>query len=220
MRLPFTIDQFFDVFRDYNLAVWPVQWALVLAAVLAVLLAVQDRATSGRWVSGVLALLWFWMALAYHLAFFSRVNGAAVAFAVAFVGQGLLFARATWRGNVKSFRPESAGAWAVGATIIVYALVVYPILGYMLGHRYPAAPTFGVPCPTTLFTLGMLVWAGRHVPWWMFVVPLAWSVVATSAAISLGMTEDLGLVVFGIATACWLGFSRRPVTQRSIAATG
>ena len=29
MRLPFTIDQFLDVFRRYNLAVWQAQWVLV-----------------------------------------------------------------------------------------------------------------------------------------------------------------------------------------------
>ena len=29
MRLPFTIDQFLDVFRRYNLAVWPAQWVVV-----------------------------------------------------------------------------------------------------------------------------------------------------------------------------------------------
>lgn len=220
MRLPFTIDQFLDVFRDYNLAVWPAQWALVLLAILAVVLAVRNRATSGQWVSGILALFWFWMALAYHLAFFSRVNGAAALFAAAFVAQGLLFVRTAWRRDVASYRPHSAGAWAMGASIIAYALLVYPLLGYALGHRYPAAPTFGVPCPTTLFTLGVLVWAGHRAPWWMFVVPLAWSGIATSAAANLGMTEDFGLLAAGIATICWLGYSRRSVSNRPIAAAG
>lgn len=41
MRLPFTNEQFFTVFRRYNEAVWPAQWMLVGLAVLAVGLALQ-----------------------------------------------------------------------------------------------------------------------------------------------------------------------------------
>ena len=36
MRLPFTTDQFLDVLRRYNEAVWPAQWALLLLEVGAV----------------------------------------------------------------------------------------------------------------------------------------------------------------------------------------
>lgn len=32
MELPFTIEDFYGVFRDYNMAVWPLQWLLVAQA--------------------------------------------------------------------------------------------------------------------------------------------------------------------------------------------
>jgi hypothetical protein len=35
MTLPFTGEQFYGVFRDYNTAVWPTQWFLVALAVVA-----------------------------------------------------------------------------------------------------------------------------------------------------------------------------------------
>jgi hypothetical protein len=92
MQLPFTIDQFFDVFRRYNLTVWPAQWVLVTLGVVAAALAVGGWRNAGRWVSAILALLWLWMAAAYHLAFFASVNRAAIAFAAAFALQGVLFA--------------------------------------------------------------------------------------------------------------------------------
>ena len=65
MRLPFTIDQFLDVFRRYNLAVWPAQWVLVVAGLTAVVLALRERGSASRWVSVILAVMWFWMAAAY-----------------------------------------------------------------------------------------------------------------------------------------------------------
>jgi len=211
VRLPFSVDQFLGVFRRYNEAVWPAQWGLVLLAAVALAMAVRGRPGRGRVVSAILAFLWLWMALVYHLAFFARVNGAAVAFAAAFVVQGLLFAWVAWRGVDPSYRPPSPAARGVGAAIIAYGLVVYPVLGYFLGHRYPAAPTFGVPCPTTIVTLGLLVWSSGRTPWWLLVIPLAWALIGTSAAVNLGMVEDGGLLASGLlAAASTLGSRRIP----------
>ena len=86
----------------------------------------------------------------------------------------------------------------LGGLMIVFALVVYPSLGWMLGHRYPASPTFGLPCPTTLFTFGMLLWARPPLPRRVLVIPVLWSLVATSAAVQLGMMEDLSLPLAAI----------------------
>jgi hypothetical protein len=215
MRLPFTIDQFLDVFSRYNVAVWPAQWGLAAAAVGAAVLAVRDRPNDHHVVSLILALLWLWMAAAYHLGFFVAVNPVAIAFGAAFAIQGVLFAWLAFRGPRASYRPRSPAAAVIGAVFMLYALVLYPALGYVLGHRYPAAPTFGVPCPTTIFTLGLVVWASESVPRWLLVVPLAWSAVATSAAVNLGMMEDFGLSAAAVVSVGWLVFGwRRPSTQR------
>jgi hypothetical protein len=86
----------------------------------------------------------------------------------------------------------------VGAVLIVYALVVYPVLGHLLGHRYPAAPTFGLPCPTTIFTFGVLLWARAPVPRVLVVVPMLWAALGAVAAMQLGVPEDFGLLVAGV----------------------
>jgi hypothetical protein len=49
MRLPFTIDQFLDVFSRYNVAVWPTQWGLAAAAVGAAVVAMRDRPNDTAW---------------------------------------------------------------------------------------------------------------------------------------------------------------------------
>jgi hypothetical protein len=59
-------------------------------------------------------------------------------------------------------------------------------------------PTFGVPCPTTIFTFGMLLWTKREIPLYIAIIPLLWSLVGLSAALSFGMKEDSGLVVAGV----------------------
>jgi hypothetical protein len=49
-----------------------------------------------------------------------------------------------------------------GGLLIIFSLIIYPLLGLLFGHRYPTMPTFGLPCPTTIFTIGVLLFAEGH----------------------------------------------------------
>ena len=194
MELPFTTAEFLQVFAAYNSAVWPAQVVHNAMAVFAVVLAVRNR-TTGKWVAGVLAFFWAWMGLVYHIGFFTTINKAAYGFGALFVVQSLIFLYVgVFRSNL-SFRFERNAHGITGAVLMVYALVAYPLLGHALGHTYPYAPTFGLPCPTTIFTFGLLLWADRKVPWWWLVIPVLWALIGTMAALKLGITEDLGLPV-------------------------
>jgi hypothetical protein len=198
MNMPFTTDQFFDVFARYNMTLWPAQIALNALAVLALVLVYRARPSEGRWVAAILAALWAWMAMAYHFAFFSAINPAAWAFgAVSLLGAFWL----AWVGVVQGrlqFEPtNSLRGWA-GAVLVVFALIVYPVLGRMLGHQYPQVPTFGLPCPTTIFTVGVLLFGKAPFPRSVFVVPILWSIVGSTAAFALGVYQDLGLLVAGL----------------------
>ena len=208
--LPFDAHQFFEAFARYNAAVWPAPIALELAALVAVTLALRPAAGSDRAIGVVLGGLWLWMGGVYHLGFFRPINPAATVFGALFILEGMLLMALGWRGRLH-FAWTRTTPGAVGAVLIVYALFVYPILAYALGHRFPASPTFGLPCPTTILTLSLLLWIEPPRPWSVLVVPLAWSAVGASAALQLGVWEDLGLVVAGGLTFALLLFpgSRR-----------
>ena len=214
MRLPFTTEQFLDVFARYNEAVWPAQLLLLALALAVVALAFRESPTGGRWVAVLLAALWLWMAVAYHLAFFRAINPAAVAFAALFAIQALLLMWAgAWRGRLL-FGRRPRWVMATGLALIVYALVLYPALGLALGHRWPAMPTFGLPCPTTIFTMGVLLLAAPAAPRLLLPIPLLWAAVGTSAAMQLGMREDFGLVAAGAVTLV-VAFGARPGHRRA-----
>ena len=57
---------------------------------------------------------------------------------------------------------------------------------------------FAVPCPTALFTAGIMLTAIPPAPRSLFIVPIAWTAVGGSAALALGMTPDLVLFVAGV----------------------
>lgn len=198
MQLPFTVDQFFGVLRSYNTAVWPAQVILTLLGVLAIGFIVARRSWSSAAVSAVLALLWLWLGVAYHLAFFTAVNPLAYGFAALSIAGGLLFA---WQGVVHrrvEFALSKSPRAAVGIVLLGFALVAYPIWATCAGHPYPELPTFGLPCPTTIFTIGLLALASGAGLRSILVVPILWSLVGSQAAFLLDVRPDLGLLVAGI----------------------
>ncbi len=211
--MPFTIEQFLGVFERYNLAVFPMQAIAYVLGLVAVFMVLRHRA--GIMVPAILSFMWLWNGLVYHGLFFTTINKAAYGFAFIFVVQGLLFA---WTGVFRqtlSFRSSENGLYAiVGLTAITYSMIVYPLLGMLFGHGYPHAPMFGIaPCPTTIFTFGLLLFASPRMPKYLLVCPLLWSVIGFGAAVNLGIKEDIGLLVTGVlATALILYRERRART--------
>lgn len=193
MRLPFSEDDFLALFASFNLAFWPLLALLWLASALVAIRLARGRAT-GREVAGLLALHWGWSGLAYHLLFFTRINPAAFGFAAFFVLQAVLLGR-EWRQGAWAMDGGAVPRRILGWALLLAALL-YPLLVTLDGHRFPAAPAAGVPCPTTLFTAGALLLA-RGWPRAMAVVPVGWSFVGGSAALLLGMTPDVLLFVAG-----------------------
>lgn len=199
--IPFTNAEFLHVFEQYNEAVWPGQVLIYLVGFIAIGLAFIHRAWASKVINLILAGLWLWMGVVYHLVFFSTINPAARLFGALFIIQSAIFIFAGVLSSRLSFRFRSDVQGIIGGLLITYALVVYPLVGLALGHTYPIAPTFGVPCPTTIFTFGLLLGAGINVRLYVLIVPMLWSLMGLWAAITLGMYEDLGLIVAGLTSA-------------------
>ena len=207
MSLPFTQQEFLAVFAAYNQAVWPAQLGLHVAAVASLAVLVLRGRLPSKVASATLALLWLWAGIVYHAGYFAAVNPAANLFAAWFVAGATVFA---WEGVVRArlhFSLSATPRGALGFALVAYALAGYPVLGLLLGHAYPSMPTFGAPCPTTLFTVGMLAFLRAPYPRFVLVFPLVWALIALQAAFLLGMHEDLALAV-AVAAAVWFALER------------
>ena len=196
-KIPFTTEQFLQIFQRYNRAIYPFQFALILVAIAAVFLAASRKPFAGKLISFLLGFFWLWTGIVYHLIFFTAISPPAYLFGTLFIIQGLLFLYEGVVRNRLSFRASRRFDGILGAVFIAYALVIYPLIGYALGRIFPSTPTFGTPCPTTIFTFGLLLWADRKISLSLSIVPVLWSIVGTSAALSFGIKEDFGLLVAG-----------------------
>lgn len=197
--LPFTLDQFLGVFVIYNDAIWPAQVAAYLLGVIAVAALFRPGPASDRLVSGILALMWLWTGVLYHGLFFSAVNPAAFGFGALFVVEGLAFLYAGVVRDGLRFGLRPGLPAVVGAAFILYAAVLYPLIGIATGHGWPAMPMFGVtPCPVVIVTFGFYLLTARRFSYWLLVVPFVWSLIGGSAAILLDVPQDWLLLLSGI----------------------
>jgi hypothetical protein len=190
VALPFSVVQFLSVFAEYNQSFWPVALVLWVASAALLVAVWLQPARWNRALSLLLAAQWLWSGVAYHALLFTRINPAAWIFAALFVVQGGLFVR--YR-TLQYFSMPGARN-ATGLALCLYALA-YPLLS-MTTHAYPATPTYGVPCPTAIMTIGMLITASR-VPA-LAVVPVLWGLIGGSAAILLTVPLDYVLLASGV----------------------
>ncbi|HWI90242.1 MAG TPA: DUF6064 family protein [Flavisolibacter sp.] len=212
MKLPFTVEQFLQVFKNYNNAIFPMQIVFYLLALTIIFLSIKKSKGTDKIINSIIAFFWLWMGIIYHMIFFTTINKAAYLFGGFFIIQAMLF---FYYGVIKqrlsySFTQNIFGI--LGLLLIIFALVVYPLLGYVYGHMYPLAPTFGAPCPTTIFTFGVFLLSETKLVKIVLIIPFLWSLLGFSAATNLGIKEDTALLIAGFLTTAILLF-RKPNVQ-------
>lgn len=201
-NLPFTREQFLGLFEAYNQAIWPAQVVAYLLGLAAVLVVIAGVRGSSRIVCGILAAFWLWLGAAFLFGAMRTIDAGPgpMVFGTAFLLQSALWVTAgVLRSDVR-FERRLTSASVLGWAMIAYALVLYPLLGLLAGHVYPRQPMFGVaPCPTVIFTFGLLLLTATRVPKYLLLIPFAWAVTSgLSAPLNFGIYEDIGLVAAGL----------------------
>ena len=135
-------------------------------------------------------MVWLWVAWAFHWQRFASINWAATWFAAAFALQGLGLGLAAL-GPAGRDTPPPRRAQQLGLALLLFALVLHPALGLLLGRPWQQAEVFGMaPDPTVLGTLGVLLFLPPRAAsgsgaafkpaaaWWLWPLPLLWSAVS------------------------------------------
>src|SRR5215471_5624483 len=168
------VAQFFGMFAQANTAVWPAHLVWYAAAIAAMLLAVRPVRGSSRLIAGFLAAYFVWLAIVFFRIYYTPLNDHSPAYAVMFGLGGALFLFAGVIRDELEFQAKWDAFGLIGGVFMLYALA-YPVIDALTGHVFPAAPVFGVaPCPSAIFTVGLLLWTRPGMPLYVLVVPLIW----------------------------------------------
>ena len=209
MNLPFTTEQFLQVFTNYNQTIWPLQILFILLAVISVVLIFRNSVYTNKIVPLILAFFWLWMGVIYHIIYFSKINSAAYLFGGIFVLEAVLIIYfSIVRKKIELGYNRDLFSYS-GITLIIFAIAIYPLIGFFFGHIFPASPTFGLPCPTTIFTIGILLFNKGKLPVGLIIIPVIWSLIGFTAALKLGIYEDTGLMIAGMLTVILTFYKRK-----------
>ena len=193
----FTHDGFLTTLQNYNLDIWPLQIFSYVLGIFAIILVIKKTQFSNRVISLILTLYWFWNGIIFSMIYWSSSFKYAYIFGVLLIIQGAIFLISYIKQNI-SFSYRSDFYSTIGIILILYSMIGYPIIGLFIGHVYPHFFPFGlVPCPTTIFTLGLLLWTERMLPKYIIIIPALWSL-SGYIAVSRGIYEDIGLIALGL----------------------
>jgi len=214
--MSFTIDMLLGYFAVYNQRIWPMQWIGYILVLLALVPLFRQGKVWNRIITGMMALIWLWLGFVFWMPAAGQ-NPPLYAPMVLFIVQGVLFLIALVRDRISYGRPARGVDVAIGLIFVVYALVGYPLFGLLVGHVYPNtafSPLF--PCPFIIFSFGILFFADR-VPRHLLIIPGFWA--ATGIMwISIGMTEDIGLLIAGLVGVIGL-LARERASHHAVVAT-
>lgn len=208
MKTPFSTEQFFQVFEQYNQAIFPGQLILALLGLVALIL-LHSNLSFKNWYIGIsLGALWFWTGMIYHITFFSKINQVAFLFGDLFILQGLLILYNSIKNRFYfSFEPQARDY--AGYFFILFGLIIYPLIGILSGGSLVRTISLGLPCPSVIFTLGFLILTKDHIPKYLLIIPLLWAFVGLSAVVNFGVYQDLMILVSAICAIVFVGFRKK-----------
>lgn len=185
---------YYRLFELYNAEIFPAQ-LLAVALGLAILVLLW-RGRGGRTVAAILAAAWLWIAWGVLHRHLSTIHLAGPLMAAGFALQGLLLA-GIGAGRGWSFAPASR----VAAGLVLFAVVVQPLIGPLLGRSWAGMELFGLtPDPTVVATLGVLSAVRERRAWLLLPLPIVWCAVQGTTLWLLKSPDALVLPVAAMLT--------------------
>jgi len=162
------VSDFYDLFLTYNQAVWPMPIVMYILAIAIFILSIQKKQSSNAIILYILSFFWLWNGIVFSLLYFGSFSPMFYLAAILFIFQSVVF---FLNGSGVAVKPQlsfqlqnNCKTWA-GMFFIIYALILYPIIGWATGHAYPGSPIFGTaPCPTAIFTVGLFLFSEKKIP--------------------------------------------------------
>ena len=187
---------FFNNVSTYNVSIFPMQIiTLVVAIILTYLLFVRPSTIVNKLIKIYLSFTFVWFVLMFPFEGVFKIGFGLVHIVIA-----ILFFIDIFTAKIEFKFPETSGKRYFMLFLIFSAFALYPLIEYMSGHLYPKILLFGVaPCPTTIFSLALLIGAVPKVGKIIFILLIFPAIFSgLSVPIMLGVWADLLLLVSGI----------------------
>jgi hypothetical protein len=198
-----------DTFESYNQRIFPLQFLMaVVAIVLVGLLFILPGATTTLLLKAFLSITFGWIGVAWlFLMGDMRKRQPFVSFSIAltYFPLAVIFVLDIFAKKTAYEIPFPGWHLYVSLFMMAWGIILYPLTGYLWGHRYPRIPLFGaMPCPTNIFALGLLTaFVSTQLEMIALFILSSMAVIGGAKAALIGyggerIPEDLALLLSGI----------------------
>ena len=195
--LSFSLEEFLLVLESYNLDIWPIQIIAYALILIILFVSLKPAKYSSIIILAVLSFFWLFNGIVFCFIYWAPSHIFGYIFGIFCTVQGLLFLYSLIRSDIKIVPPNKTYL-LIGMLFFLYSMIGYQLFGYYLDHIYPKFFPVGlVPCPTTIFTLGLLIIINTKIPIKYIAIPLIISLGGLLAAYN-GIYEDIGLIILGV----------------------
>jgi hypothetical protein len=209
-------EHFFQRMAEYNNAIWPAQIISYALAIVIIIHSIKKWKASNEINTTIVALLWIWNGAVTEMLFFSKFQTQYYVWGILWILQGIFFLII---GLKHTFDYKIQKNWYsyTGIIFILYALIIYPLIGSFLGHGYPQGPIFGVaPCPVCIFTFGVLLFVDKKIPISVLLFPLLWALLSIYPIIMMGIIADIGEIVVAVIGFTLIVMRNKQYKQRTL----
>ena len=210
-------ERFFQFMAEYNTAIWPAQIVFYILSFYFVYTSFYKSKISNTVNILILSSLWIWNGAVTLLIYFCRFHYQYYLWGSLWIAQGLLI---LYQGTVKkqiSFKIKKDLYSITGLAFILYALVIYPLIGSWLGHPFPKGPLFGAaPCPTVIFTFSVFLFSESKVKPYLLYFPLLWAFMSLYPIIGMGVYADIGEIIAAVIAFTMIIYKNKHSAQSSI----
>ena len=191
-------EHFFQRMAEYNNAIWPAQLISYALAVVIIIHSIKQWKVSNEINTTIIAIIWIWNVAVTEMLFFSKFQTQYYVWGILWILQGIFFIIIGFK-HTFNYKIQKNWYSYAGILFILYALVVYPLIGSFLGHGFPRGPIFGVaPCPVCVFTFGVLLFVDKKIPISVLLFPLLWAILSLYPIIMMGIIADVGEIVVAV----------------------
>lgn len=201
------IVEFYDLVGSYNEMYLIVTILTFVLAIVSLLMVFRKNEHSNRIVSFTLTFLWLWIGVVFGIIVFGsfptvlagiEMTGSWYLFGGIFTVHGIIL---LYFGVIKdtvsySWKPDTRHY--LGLLFILFGVVIYPFVGVLAGRVFPGYPIFGImPCPVTLFTIGLLLWSDVKPTFPVVIIPIFWAFMGIVPLLFYEVYADIVTILAG-----------------------
>ena len=198
------LDRLVNEIAELNLTFFPTHiFIVVLAVVLTMLCYLRPSLLISKSMNLFLAILYAIMAYGVTVCYINLQGPYYLFTAVIQWGVSLLFFLSIFKGNILFKLPVQKDLRILSVILTAYGIFIYPLVEYAMGYTWPGIFVFGAICPTTVFSIGVLIMTaesvGKSKAYTMLLALISLgAVICATRTILIGGVFDISYLASGI----------------------